>query len=376
MDRLGDKVCCNPTVKLKKGEYYPLIDIEKIAPGYKTVRNQEEIVFNGQSCTKFEDRDVLFARITPCLENGKIAMADTNGKCGIGSTELFVFRGIEGISNTDYVYYLLRMNYIRQLAANSMTGASGRQRADLNFIKKIKWQFPVIEQQQKIASILTVYDNLIENNNKRIKILEQMAENLYKEWFVRFRFPNCQNAEFENGIPKGWKVVKIKKCVKRLTFNRLYKENELEKEGNVIVIDQSANEYLGFHNNEPSHYANYENPIILFGDHTCKCKLMCKDFSLGENVVPFRSCDTNFTDAYFLYYAVHKIITTEEYKRHWGRFVILKILVPPIELQRKYSKLVVWFEKEKEVLFKHNLNLIKQRDMLLPRLMSGKLEVK
>lgn len=91
MDRLGDKVCCNPTVKLKKGEYYPLIDIEKIAPGYKTVRNQEEIVFNGQSCTKFEDRDVLFARITPCLENGKIAMADTNGKCGIGSTELFVF---------------------------------------------------------------------------------------------------------------------------------------------------------------------------------------------------------------------------------------------------------------------------------------------
>ncbi len=376
MDRLGDKVCCNPTVKLKKGEYYPLIDIEKIAPGYKTVRNQEEIVFNGQSCTKFEDRDVLFARITPCLENGKIAMADTNGKCGIGSTELFVFRGIEGISNTDYVYYLLRMNHIRQLAANSMTGASGRQRADLNFIKKIKWQFPVIEQQQKIASILTVYDNLIENNNKRIKLLEQMAENLYKEWFVRFRFPNYQNTEFENGIPKGWKVVKIKKCVKRLAFNRLYKENELEKEGNVIVIDQSANEYLGFHNNEPSHYANYETPIILFGDHTCKFKLMCKDFSLGENVVPFCSCDTKFADTYFLYYAVHKIITTEEYKRHWRRFVTLKILVPLIELQRKYSKLVVWFEKEKEVLFKHNLNLIKQRDMLLPRLMSGKLEVK
>lgn len=270
-----------------------------------------------------------------------------------------------------YAYYALRLAKL-----NDYAGGSAQPLITQAILSHLKCNIPTIEIQDKVADILSAYDVLIENNNKRIKILEQMAENLYKEWFVRFRFPDYQNSEFENGIPKGWNVVKIKKCVKRLAFNRLYKENELEKEGNVIVIDQSANEYLGFHNNEPSHYANYENPIILFGDHTCKCKLMCKDFSLGENVVPFCSSDTNFTDIYFLYYAVHKIITTEEYKRHWGRFITLKILVPPIELQRKYSKLVVWFEKEKEVLFKHNLNLIKQRDMLLPRLMSGKLEVK
>lgn len=270
-----------------------------------------------------------------------------------------------------YIYYYLQTMHLEQYNAGA-----GVPTLNQNHLQRLKILVHEPSEQTIVASILAAYDNLIENNNKRIKILEQMAENLYKEWFVRFRFPDYQNSEFENGIPKGWNVVKIKKCVKRLAFNRLYKENELEKEGNVIVIDQSANEYLGFHNNEPSHYANYENPIILFGDHTCKCKLMCKDFSLGENVVPFCSSDTNFTDIYFLYYAVHKIITTEEYKRHWGRFITLKILVPPIELQRKYSKLVVWFEKEKEVLFKHNLNLIKQRDMLLPRLMSGKLEVK
>ena len=198
MNRFGDKVRCNPTVKLKKQESYPVIDIDKIAPGYKTVKSEESIEYIGQGGAKFQDHDVLFARITPCLENGKIAVADTDGKNGIGSTELFVFRGIDGVSDTDYVYYLLCMKHIRQLAANSMTGASGRQRADLDFIKRIQWGFPDIKVQKKIASVLSAYDRLIEVNKKRINVSEQMVENLYKEWFVRFRFPGHETAEFEN----------------------------------------------------------------------------------------------------------------------------------------------------------------------------------
>ena len=209
MDRFGDKICCNPTVKLKKQESYPVIDIDKITPGYKAVRSVASIEYTGQGGAKFQDHDVLFARITPCLENGKMAIADTEGQNGIGSTELFVFRGIDGVSDTDYVYYLLCMKHIRQLAANSMTGASGRQRADLDFIKRIQWDFPDIEMQKKIASVLSACDNLIEVNNKRIKVLEQIAENLYKEWFVRFRFPGHEKADFENGIPKGWRRGRI-----------------------------------------------------------------------------------------------------------------------------------------------------------------------
>ena len=105
MDRFGDKICCNPTVKLKKQESYPVIDIDKITPGYKAVRSVASIEYTGQGGAKFQDHDVLFARITPCLENGKMAIADTEGQNGIGSTELFVFRGIDGVSDTDYVYY-------------------------------------------------------------------------------------------------------------------------------------------------------------------------------------------------------------------------------------------------------------------------------
>ena len=172
MDRFGEKVCCNPTVHLKKQESYPSIDIERITPGYKMVRSVESVEYIGQGGAKFQDHDVLFARITPCLENGKVAIADTDGQKGIGSTELFVFRGIKGVSDTEYIYYLLNMKHIRQLAANSMTGASGRQRADLDFIKRIEWNFPSIVIQEQIVSILSAYDNLIELNNKRIKVLE------------------------------------------------------------------------------------------------------------------------------------------------------------------------------------------------------------
>ena len=89
------------------------------------------------------------ARITPCLENGKIAQVQCESQKGFGSTELFVFRGMENKTDSNYVFNLMSMQFIRDLAANSMTGASGRQRADLDFIKRIKWNF---RNRQKITT--------------------------------------------------------------------------------------------------------------------------------------------------------------------------------------------------------------------------------
>lgn len=372
--KLSDYIDINPATKLEKGKCYPFVEMENIVVGIKRPRTENVLIFTGQSCSKFKPNDTLMARITPCLENGKVAKY-SNGNAGFGSTEFIVFRGKSGLADDDYVYYLAKSQYIRDMAINSMTGASGRQRADAKFIGKIKWNFPSPNVQTKIASILSAYDDLIENNNKRIKILEKMAENLYKEWFVRFRFPGYETAEFENGIPKGWEVVRVKNCLKRLPFNRLYKQDELESSGKVIVIDQSSNEFVGYHNNEPSHYASFEEPIILFGDHSCKFVLMTKNFSLGENVVPFKSIGTEEFDNYYLYYAVHKLIVTEEYKRHWGRFTAMKIFKPQIDLQRRFAEFVKQLVYEKEMLWNQKQNLIKQRDLLLPRLMSGKLEV-
>ena len=275
------------------------------------------------------------------------------------------------LSDMQYLCYLLNSSDI----AGYVTGSAQPKLSQTN-LNKIVISLPPLPVQQKIASILSTYDTLIENNTKRIRLLEQMAENLYKEWFVRFRFPGHENVEMERGVPKGWSIAKLKEIVKRLPFNRTYKEFELKQEGNVIVIDQSTKGYLGFHNNEPSHIATLDAPIIIFGDHSCKFQLMIKNFSLGENVIPFVSNDEERTNRYYLFYATHKLIETEEYKRHWGRLMAMKVLIPNIKLQQEFSEIIKIMENDKEYLQRQIALLTKQRDLLLPRLMSGKLEVK
>ncbi|MBR5657108.1 MAG: restriction endonuclease subunit S [Prevotella sp.] len=310
-----------------------------------------------------------------------------------GATTGYNYVVSKGVNNTVYASYLIRFNldkskilpsYLKYVLksktyygfVNNYIGGSAQPGMNARIFGRFNVPYNTLSAQRRIASILSAYDNLIENNNRRIRLLEQMAENLYKEWFVRFRFPGHEKAEFENGLPKSWKVEKVKSIVKRLPFNRTYKEYELEKQGAVIVIDQSTDDSLGYHNNEPSHYANYDNPLLLFGDHSCKFQLMTRNFSLGENVIPFTTNSKSRINEYWLFYATHKLIQTEEYKRHWGRFVSIKVLVPDIKIQLRFENIVKTFEREKNQLLKQNTLLSRQRDLLLPRLMSGKLEVK
>lgn len=270
-----------------------------------------------------------------------------------------------------YLYYYLKQNidYIKLFSSGAtFPEISG------NRLKRIKITIEEnVVVQNKIASILSSYDELIETNNKRIKLLEQMAENLYKEWFVRFRFPGYENAEFENGIPKGWDIKRVKNCVSRLSFGKLYKSEDTMPTGKVIVIDQSNNSYVGFHNEAPAYNASLDSPIALFGDHTCKMVLMIRPFSLSENVVPY--VGQQGISTIFLHYAVREIIETSEYKRHWTEFTSKKILVPNLQTQENFAKKISYNLSMILNLSIQNQYLVKQRDLLLPRLMSGKLEV-
>lgn len=394
MDRFGEKVCCNPTVKLKKKESYPVIDIDKITPGYKTVRSVESLEYVGQGGAKFQDHDVLFARITPCLENGKMAIADTEGQNGIGSTELFVFRGIEGVSDTDYIYYLLCMKHIRQLAANSMTGASGRQRADLEFIKRIQWNFPDIEMQKKIASVLSVYDNLIEVNNKRIKVLEQMVENLYKEWFVRFRFPGHETAEFENGIPKGWAITRLGDYGRvetgktpSMEVSEYYGNDYLfiktpEMHGNVFVIDTEEKLSKRGHSSQPKKLLPANSIMVTCIGTGGIVAINAEPGHTNQQINSIILDDLKYLE--WLFFTCRSMRTTIEMfgatgstmtNLSKGKFEKLKIIEPSTALIEEFHKITESMLKEIEKLMRANQKLACQRDLLLPRLMSGKLEV-
>lgn len=394
MDRFGEKVICNPKIKLKKGKIYPLIDIDKITPGYKKVKNESMIEYTGKSGAKFQNHDILFARITPCLENGKMAIADTSDQNGIGSTELFVFRGIDGVSDTDYIYYLLRMKHIKQLAANSMTGASGRQRADLKFIKKIKWDFPKIDKQKQIVSILSKYDSLIETNNKRIKLLEQMAEEIYKEWFVRFRFPGYETTEFENGIPKGWEYIRADKVI---YFNPTLKSNS-QQEFTIIPMEALSTTSMVLDSSCFIRQATItgkrsQNGDTLFAKITPCLENGKTGFVMGLAEGEIAGGSTEFIvlrskiltphyvyciarSYYFRQTAILSMNGADGRQRvDEGKLKSTKVLRPTKTVLDRFEKIV---SPIFDIIFKltqKNKVLTEQRDLLLPRLMSGKLEV-
>ncbi len=391
---IGECINCNPSVKLDKGKIYPIIDIEKIVVGRKFVTSKDSIVFSNQSGAKFENGDTLMARITPCLENGKIAKVQIAGK-GIGSTELFVFRGKDGISDNDFAYYLFKQQYIRVLSANSMTGASGRQRADLKFIKRIKISLPSLPLQRKIASILSAYDSLIENNTKRIRLLEQMAENLYKEWFVRFRFLGYKNTEFVDGLPKGWIVSHLE------NYGRIEtgKTPSMEKSeyyggcllfiktpdmhGNMFVTDTSATlSYLGHKSQPKKLLPKYSIMVSCIGSGGIVA-INAREGHTNQQINSIILSDKR--DLEWLYYTCRSLKSTIELFGATGatmtnlskrKFERLKIIEPPKNIRQVFHDKMDYIFKQILLLINQNSILTRQRDLLLPRLMSGKLEVK
>ena len=157
---------------------------------------------DAKKVAKYNPEDILLSNIRPYFK--KIWFANRTGGC---SNDVLVVHPNKGI-DAKFLYYVLSDNNFFNydtLTAKGTKMPRGTKHAILRYwIPNIP-----LQDQQKIASILSAYDSLIEHNKKRIKLLEQMAENLYKEWFVRFRFPGYETAEFEGGVPKGWRIEKL-----------------------------------------------------------------------------------------------------------------------------------------------------------------------
>lgn len=392
--RLKEYIDINPTVKLQKGKVYSLVEMEKITVGKKIADANSKAEYTGKSCSKFLPNDTLMARITPCLENGKIAKYESDTP-GFGSTEFFILRAKKKKTTADYVYYLSQTHYVRQLAVNSMTGASGRQRADVKFIGNIKWDFPDIVTQNKVADILSSYDNLIENNNKRIKLLEQMAENLYKEWFVRFRFPGYEDTEFEDGMPRGWVREKIGLHYNTCsggTPSRKHEEYYTEgtipwvktgeiKDGIIIHTDECITE-AGIKGSSAKLLPQGAVVMAMYGVNIGMLAYLDSEMTCNQACCVFN--DKNEINS--RHYLFHYLYSIRDYllligfgaaQQNLSQDLIkkVKIVIPSAELIKEFDKQKEPLYQTIRALMMQNDKLIKQRDALLPRLMSGKLEV-
>src|SRR6218665_372642 len=183
----SEAVLLNPVTPLVKGVIYPFVEMSAIAAGRRDVKCSEYRNFSGGG-SRFQDRDTLMARITPCLENGKLArfQAPEGEPIGHGSTEFIVIRGKPNVTDNDYAYYLAISPEVRKFAISQMTGTSGRQRVPTDALGKISVLLPPLTEQKAIAHILGTLDDKIALNRRMTATLEAIAQALFKSWFVDF----------------------------------------------------------------------------------------------------------------------------------------------------------------------------------------------
>ena len=290
-----------------------------------------------------------------------------------------------------FLYYYLKLHTPYWLGG---TNGATMVHITKSSMENKKVSFPSYENQCEIADILSTYDELIENNNRRITLLEKAAQELYKEWFVRFRFPGYENAEFENGIPKGWKI-------KRLSD---YGRVETGKTPSTEIADNYGEEYMFV--KTPDMHGN------VFTIHTSEYLSQQGHFTQPKKLLPFNSImvscigtggvvSINAEQAH-TNQQINSIILKNPLFLEWlfftckslketielfgatgatmtnlskGKFEKLKVISPTESLVLLFHDKVNYIFEEIKSLMYQNRNLTKQRDLLLPRLMSGKLEV-
>ena len=369
----------NPRVELKKGQEYPFIEMGVVEPARRYVHADQKRTFKSGGA-RFSPGDTLFARITPCLENGKIAQyKSTTRKPGFGSTEFIVFRARHEVSDPGFVYYLAKSDLVRMPAERSMSGASGRQRAKIESIIDLNVPAPPLPTQRKIASILSAYDDLIENNLRRIKILEEMAQNLYREWFVKFRFPGHEKVKFVDSelgrIPEGWGGVKLRDLVKIRKGQNITKKTIVP--GSIPVVAGGI---------KPAYYhnrANTHHPAVTISASGANAGYVC----LYHEAIWASDCsviDRSTTEHVYFFYLQLKERQHEITRLQRGAaqphvypkdlMEIDAVGVPTPILNSFHEEVSPVLHMVRNLSLKNQI-LRQTRDLLLPKLISGELDV-
>lgn len=387
---LGDFMQCNPKRTIKKGQKARKITMDLLIPHSKTIRNWNYEPYSGGA--KFQNGDTIMARITPCLENGKHAFVSIldKGEIAYGSTEYFVFCGKEDVSDNDFVYYLTKTPLFRDTAIKSMVGSSGRQRAQMDVLENLKMLVPkYISDQRRIASILSSLDRKIELNNKINADLEEMAQAIFKNWFVDFEpFKDGKFVDSELGmIPEGWKVGSPYEYVK-VVYGAPYKSAKFNDNGEglpLIRIRDLKDCNPQFYTPEILPQTEYVNmgDIVAgmdaeFVPHIWKGKTGL----LNQRVCKLMPQQTSISNLFVLYLMKPELEFVQSYKTgttvsHLGKADIDKfvIVLPPLEVVEECSKLLDSILQRIKNISAESRTLSLLRDTLLPRLMSGELEI-
>lgn len=339
-----------------------------------------ESIPNQRTASKYEINDILISNIRPYFR--KIWFANREGSC---SNDVLVIK-----SKSSYIpkflYYVLSDNNFFNYD-NVTSKGTKMPRGTPSAIMKYLVPDITIDKQKKIADILSKYDEFIENNTRRIELLKQTIECIYKEWFVRFRFPNHGNTEFKNGIPINWKIKNLKE-VANITYGYAFNSSLFTEDITkipVVRIRDIPNGTTDTYTTEicDKKYLININDILVGMDGIFHMDLWKeKNTYLNQRNLKIKS--TENISQYYLFFAIYPQVKYWEQTisgttvAHLGDKHInkMKIIIPSQDILNQFNTLANDIMNEIKNLWEKNQNLIRQRDLLLPRLMSGKLEVK
>ena len=284
------------------------------------------------------------------------------------------FRKFSNTVDQKYIFYWIRSPIGKNTILSSSIGSS-QAALTIDGLKKLEILLPSGNEQKRIASILSTFDDKIELNNKISKNLEAMAQAIFKEWFVNFKLPGHEKLKMVDSelgkIPEGWKMKNVMEIVRRISVSKKYENKTALLSGKVPILDQGQSGCIGYHNNEPGVIASMGNPVVVFTNHTCNYRLITYPFSAIQNVLPYVGISGYPT--LFVYYLTRNKIKMQEYKGHWPEFEQQEFIVPPHALAEEYSVFIKPMVQKMVKTENENQKLAALRDLLLPKLMSGEI---
>lgn len=386
-------VDCPHSTARNEGEGYPLIRTPNIGKGrfnLENVHRVSEEIYNIRNTRAVpQDDDLILAREAPA---GNVAIIKNGDKFCLGQRTVLI-RPDKGKVNPDFlVYYLLGPEQQNKLL--SQANGSTVDHVNLPIIRNLQLSLPPLPVQQRIASILSAYDDIIENNQKQIKLLEEAAQRLYKEWFVDLRFPGHEGVKVVDGVPEGWSRTRLDEVIEfnpkvSLTKERIKEFVPMSALSNTAMI-LDTNEITYTQSNSGSKFKNDDTimaritPCLENGKIAFVQELKSEEGAVGSTeYIVLRSRLLCPSMVYLLSrmqdfrkYAINNMSGSDGRQRvKVERLMEYEYLKPTNDLVCEFSSKVTPMFKNIKHLSKLNAILREARDRLLPKLMSGEIGV-
>jgi len=300
--------------------------------------------------------------------------------------------------NEKYLYYYFLSAYWRAFIETVKVSGATVDRISISDFPNYKISLPTLAVQDKIASLISAYDELMENNNQRIKLLEQMTEGIYKEWFVRMRFPSYETTKYLDGLPEGWESTTLPKYIDFLegpglrnyqyTNSGIRYLNIRVMGSNDLFLDKAGYLDADEVNKRYSHFLLKENDHVVSSSGTIGRVVTIRKshlpLCLNTSIIRMRSKSEKFGT-----WLLKQFLMSPDFQGQISNFAIgaaqanfgpshlslMKMTSPTKKIALQFEKIIAPMEEEIKILLDKNLLLQQTRDLILPRLISGKLSV-